>query len=515
MSTPAAGFERIRREEAPSGATLDAAKLVADVRKVFMTGKTATYEWRLQQLKQIERMTMDRCDDIMAALKKDLSRPALEALLGDVNTCIDEVRFAIANLQSWMKPESVSHPVALKPGSSTIVRQPKGVALIIGAWNFSIQLTILPLISAVSAGCCAIIKPSEMSPNSAKLIEEMVNQYLDTSAIRVVQGAVAETTALLNEQFDHIMYTGNSAVAKVVMAAASKHLTPVTLELGGKSPAILDSSADLKTSIKRILGGRFFNTGQVCIAPDYLIVLGDSQRQAAVSRAIKATIHEMFGDDPKKSDSFGRIVNERHWDRIISLIEGARGDVICGGRATADRDAKYIPPTVIWQADTSSAVMQEEIFGPVLPVIMLSSLNEAVNFVNARARPLALYVFSNSQKTSDTVINNTCSGSVCVNDTLFQVCNPHMPFGGIGPSGMGSYHGRYGFLEFSHQRAIMSRPTWVDPDFRYPPYKEHYVNLIKKFLVKGGLLVLTKRIAQAGSIIALAVAITLIRSRMA
>ena len=341
--------------------------------------------------------------------------------------------------------------------------------------------------AAVAAGNTAVLKPSECSPHCAALVSELVPKYLDASAIQVVQGAVPETTELLKQQADHIVYTGNPMVAKIVMRAAAEHLTPVTLELGGKSPAFITADADLDAAARRIVQGRWANNGQTCVASDYLLV--DSSIKASFLGKLKAALLAAYGENPQQSDSYGRIVNTRHWDRIKALIdsakvgeEGSSAKLVAGG--SHDREDLYIAPTIIADPDPACALMQEEIFGPVLPVLGYDRLEDAVAFVNSGDRPLALYVFCKDAAVADKVLAHTTSGSACVNDCLVQNGNPHLPFGGVGTSGMGAYHGKWGFDEFSHCKAVMHHPSYplLDPAERYAPYNNKNIPMLRLLL---------------------------------
>jgi acyl-CoA reductase-like NAD-dependent aldehyde dehydrogenase len=332
------------------------------------------------------------------------------------------------------------------------------------------------MLGALAAGNCVVLKPSEVTPHTSQLLAELVPKYLDRDAVALVEGGVEETTELLEQRFDHIMYTGNGAVGRIVMEAASKHLTPVTLELGGKSPCIVDKTAKLEVTAKRIAWGKFMNAGQTCIAPDYLLV--ERGMEAPLVEALRKAIHGFYGNDPRQSPDFGRIVNVRHHRRLASLLKD--GKPLLGGEA--DEEALYIAPTLLSDVDPSSAVMTEEIFGPILPVLMVDSVDDAVRFINRRDKPLALYVFSERSDVVDAVVAQTSSGGVCVNGTILHIGNPNMPFGGVGESGMGAYHGRSTFDTFSHQKSVMRRGTWLDIKLMYPPYGESKLNMIKKLL---------------------------------
>jgi aldehyde dehydrogenase (NAD+) len=356
------------------------------------------------------------------------------------------------------------------------VREPLGVVLVIAPWNYPVQLLLSPLIGAIAAGNCAVLKPSEVTPTVSRLLATLVPRYLDPACVALVEGGVDETTALLRERFDHVFYTGNGAVAKVVMRAAAEHLTPVTLELGGKSPCIVDRNVDLEIAARRIVWGKFLNAGQTCIAPDYVLV--HESRESELLDAMKRTLRAFYGDDPKKSPDYGRVVNERHHRRLAVLLKD--GEVVAGGEA--DEATRFIAPTILRNVAPDAPIMQVEIFGPILPVLRVASIDEAVAFVNARPKPLALYVFTRDAQVEEDVIARTTSGGACVNAPLWHIANPELPFGGVGPSGMGSYHGRDSFETFSHRKSVVTKSTRVDPKMAYPPYSKLKTAILKRLM---------------------------------
>lgn len=349
------------------------------------------------------------------------------------------------------------------------------MVLIIAPWNFPIQLCLIPAIAAIAAGNAVILKPSEVSPASAKVIEELVRTYLDTDAIQIVQGAVEESTELLRHRFDHIIYTGNDKVAKIVMKAAAEYLTPVTLELGGKSPAIVDASANLNLAAEHIVSSKCVNAGQICIAPDYVLV--DRSVEEKLLNKMKDSIKKFYGDNPSTSADYGRIVNKHHFNRVKRLLDTSGGTIAHGGDVN-EKDL-YIAPTLITNAKPDSNVLTEEIFGPLLPIVPINNLDDAIQFINKKEKPLALYIFSSSSKNQKKILSNTSSGGVSINECLLHNINPHLPFGGVGTSGMGAYHGKWGFEAFSHRRAIFHQATFPDlGPIRYPPYSKRQLNLI-------------------------------------
>ena len=438
--------------------------LMARHRAYFQTGATRSADWREGQLTALRAMMTDRAEDFHAALWTDLRRNRTDADLTDVQFLATEAEHALSHLRQWMKPLSVSTPAVLGPARVQVQFDPLGVGLIIGTWNYPLMLTLSPLIAAISGGNAAVVKPSEVAPATAEVIARLLPAYLDQAAFSVVLGAKPETTALLEQPWDHIFFTGGTAVAKVVMTAAAKNLTPVVLELGGKSPTIVHSSADLRVAARRIAQGRWNNAGQTCTAPDYVLVFKDVARPFLGH--LKEAILHFYGDDPQKSPDYGRIVSERHFDRLTSLL--ASGTIYHGGRH--DRADKFIAPTVLVNVSTESPVMQEEIFGPILPVLEVDSVRQVIDFVNARPSPLGLYVFAEDQHVVRQILDSTASGDAGVNECTIQPLIPDLPFGGVGNSGMGKYHGEWGFRTYTNTRGVVYHDAAVDPDLRYPPY---------------------------------------------
>src|SRR5438093_2303495 len=452
----------------PSNGSLDFGKLVADHRAYFLSGVTRSAEWRESQLRALRSMVKDHAEDFYAALWSDLRRNRIDADLIDVKYTTSEIDHVLAHLRRWMKPVRISTPYQLTPSHAEVRFDPLGVGLIIGTWNYPLMLTLSPLVAAIAAGNCAVIKPSEVSPATGEVIARFLPEYLDPQAFSVVLGAVPETTALLEQQWDHIFSTGGTAVAKVVMTAAAKNLTPVVLELGGKSPTIVHSSADLRVAARRIAQGRWNNAGQTCTAPDYVLVFKDVAEPFL--EHLKESILHFYGDEPQKSPDYGRIVSTRHFDRLTALL--ASGTIYHGGRH--DRADKFIAPTVLVNVSPDSPVMQEEIFGPILPVLQVSSLQEVIDFVNARPSPLGLYVFSEDESITEQTLTSTSSGDAAVNDCTVQPIIHDLPFGGVGDSGMGKYHGEWGFRAYTNARGVLYHSTKLDfGGLRYPPYNHN------------------------------------------
>jgi len=411
-------------------------------------------------------MLKDHEDDFIKALADDLGRPVAEAFAADIGVSRLHIKYMLKHFEGWTKSERVFPGLFSLPGSAEVIKEPLGVALIIAPWNYPIQLLVEPMAAALAAGNCVVAKPSELSPACTATLARLIPQYLDDDAVAVVEGGVPETTALLENQFDHIFFTGSTNVGKVVMAAAAKHLTPVTLELGGKSPTIVAADADLESAARRIVWGKLLNAGQTCIAPDY--VLADSSIRDRLVDHMTHVITEFYGPDPQASEDFGRIVSERHHGRLMGLLGSAGGDIVVGGNG--DTSTRYLAPTIVVDPDLDSGLMSEEIFGPILPVLAVDSIEEAISFVNDRPKPLALYIFSKTAATVERVLARTSSGGACVNNVVVHILPESLPFGGVGPSGMGSYHGKSGFDAFTHHKSVVRKPPRPDPKLLYPPY---------------------------------------------
>ncbi len=450
--------------------------LVAGLRRCFESGRTRPLEWRVEQLRRLDAMLAEREEALHQALRDDLGKPPLEAWAAETGFTSLEIGHVLRNLRAWLRPDRVWTPVAHQLGVSRVQREPLGVVLIIGPWNYPMGLVLAPLVGAIAAGNCAIIKPSEVAPRSSGALAELLPRYLDQDAIRVVEGGVPETQALLAERFDHIFYTGNGTVGRIVMEAAAKHLTPVTLELGGKSPCFVDRDADLEVAARRIVWGKFFNAGQTCVAPDYILV-EKSTEPLLLDRIVQA-IRSFYGEDPQQSPDYPRIVNERHLARLLALL--GEGELVTGGQH--DARSRYLAPTILRGIKGGERVMQDEIFGPILPVIAVEGMEQAIDFVNARPKPLALYVFTESSETARQILARTSSGGACVNDCITHLAVPELPFGGVGASGMGAYHGRASFETFSHRKSVLDRSTVFDPPLRYPPYSAKKLRWAKRLL---------------------------------
>lgn len=445
---------------------------LAELRQVFGTGRTRELRWRLAQLEGIERLCDERESEIAAALLADLGRPAVEAWLGDIASTKGEATFARKHLKSWMRRRRQPLPLAQLPARSWVQYDPLGAVLIIGPWNYPVYLSLGPLVAAVAAGNCAVLKPSELAPATSALLAKLVPRYLDSGAIRVVEGDGQTTQDLLAQGFDHALFTGGTEIGKKIMAAAAPTLTPVTLELGGKSPVIVASDADLDVAARRIAWTKFMNSGQTCIAPDY--VLAERSIAKELTDKIVANVKAFRAEDTGGM----RIVNSRQFDRLTSLIDSTTGAIVTGGGHS--RDALTIEPTVILDPSAADPVMADEIFGPVLPVITIESIDAAIDFVNRRPKPLALYVFTASRRLAKGLVDSIPSGGAVVNHVAMHCLVPQLPFGGVGASGMGAYHGRWGFESLSHRRAVLSKTTWPDPLLVYPPYTNRAIKIMRK-----------------------------------
>ncbi|QLE54490.1 aldehyde dehydrogenase [Nostoc sp. TCL26-01] len=439
-------------------------EIIHQQRSFFQTGKTKEVAFRLAQLQKLKQLVTDNKPEIIDALKADLNKPEFESYATEIGA-IKEIDYAIKNLQNWCKPKKADVSWEFFPYSARIYPEPLGVVLIIGPWNYPFQLIISPLVGAIAAGNCTIIKPSELAPHTSSLLTQLISKYFPSEYIAVVEGGVEASQQLLSQKFDHIFFTGGTAIGKIVMAAAAKHLTPVTLELGGKSPCIVDTEINLEHTAKRIVWGKFLNAGQTCIAPDYLLV-NQNIKQDLIT-ALQKTIKEFYGDHPATSPDYARIISQKHFERLTKYLDN--GQIIVGGETNSE--SKYIAPTLLDQVSLSDPVMQEEIFGPILPVIEYKDITEAIALINSQPKPLALYLFSQNQHLQQRILQQTSSGGVCLNDTVMQVGISSLPFGGVGDSGIGSYHGKASFDTFSHYKSVLKNSFWLDLNWRYAPYQ--------------------------------------------
>ncbi|XP_073953928.1 aldehyde dehydrogenase type III isoform X1 [Choristoneura fumiferana] len=459
-------------------------EVVQKARDTFNRGVTRPLAWRRQQLKNLLRMYEENYNVMVDALQKDLRRSKMEAVLLEVDYLINDLKSMLHNLDEWAKPEHPSKGIVNMLDEVVIYHDPYGVALVIGAWNYPLQLLLLPMAGAIAAGNTVIVKPSELSVACAQFVVDYLPKYLDNDAVQVVEGGPAETTELLKQRFDYIFYTGGTAVGKIVHAAASKFLTPVTLELGGKSPTYIDSTANLEFTVKRVLWGKFINTGQTCIAPDY--VLCTKEIQDKFVEIAKKVLKEWYGENPQKSPDLCRIVNSRHFNRLQALIDASKDKIAIGGEY--DAQDKFIAPTIITNVRGSDKVMEDEIFGPILPIVPIENAYDAIKFINDREHPLVLYVFSNQSSIQTLFREQTRSGSLGINDTVMFYGVETLPFGGVGYSGVGAYHGKATFDTFTHKKSCLIKnfsPIGEKlASSRYPPYTDGKLNFITTMMRK-------------------------------
>lgn len=446
-------------------------------KEFFESGKTINVDYRIKNLKKLNDIIKKNEDKILNELKKDLGKSNFEGYVTEVGILYDDINFHIKNVKKWSSEEKRNSPIVYYPSKSYIYKEPYGVTLIIGPFNYPFQLVIAPLIGAISAGNTAIIKPSENSRNIALLLEKLINENFPEGYLRVVNplGGKETVSLLLDKPFDYIFFTGSVRVGKLVMQKAAQHLTPVTLELGGKSPCIVDSDAKLKLAAKRIVWGKFLNAGQTCVAPDYLCV-----HKSVKDELLKLIINEIrvqFGENVRNSEDYPRIVNKSSLERLSGYLND--GKIYYGGNI--DEDNLYMEPTLIIKPDLNSPLMSDEIFGPILPILVYEDLDNVIKFINHREKPLALYYFSESKKKIKYVLTSTTSGGVTINDTIIHVANPNLPFGGVGNSGVGKYHGKESFETFTHNKSVMKRGTFIEFNIRFAPYKNK-LNLVKRIM---------------------------------
>ena len=443
-------------------------------RLFFETGHTRDIEFRIKALRKLEAYITSNDEDIMAALKVDLGKARFEAYATEVGVVLDELRYTLRHIKSWNRPKRVPSNIKNLPSVARIYPEPLGVALIISPWNYPFMLAVVPLIAAVAAGNCALIKPSVNAPASSAMIAKMCAELFDTAHVAVVEGGRKENEALLEQRYDVIFFTGSNAVGRTVLQAAATNLTPTILELGGKSPCIVDETTNLKTTAKRIAWGKYLNAGQTCVAPDYLLAHA-SIKDELVAR-INEVIKGLFGEQPLENADYPKIINSKHFNRLLSLMEGQ--SIVCGGRSNPE--SLKIEPTVLDDVSWDAPVMQEEIFGPILPVLTYNSLEEAVSLINSRPRALALYLFTAKREVEQFFLDRVSFGGGCFNDTIMHLSAPSLPFGGVGESGFGSYHGKAGFDAFTHYRSILSKSKLIDIPIRYPPHTELALKFLKR-----------------------------------
>lgn len=454
-----------------------ASTTVARLRSAFRAGRTRSLESRREHLLALRALLDRHADAIREALWADLRKPAMEVEVSETGFVIAEIDYALKRLARWMKPERVRVPLVGQAAEARVRHEPVGVVLIVGAWNYPINLILTPLVGALAGGNVALVKPSEISARTSRLIAGLAPRYFDPEVVAVIEGGPDEMRVLLQQEFDHIFFTGSAPAAKHVLEAAAGHFTPVTLELGGKSPCLVDRTADLAVAARRIAWGKFANAGQTCVAPDYVLVHEAVEEKLLV--ALREALRGFYGDDPRQSPDYGRIVNDRQYERLVSYLND--GEIFSGGQTEARE--RYLAPTILRNVSPSSPVMREEIFGPILPVLAVPDLGVAVDFVNQRPRPLAIYLFSDDRDAQRQVVEGTTSGDVCINEVVLQLAVPGLPFGGVGPSGMGAYHGRWSFETFTRARGVLRKSLRFDVPLRYPPYSEWQRRWIRRLML--------------------------------
>ncbi|MBU5272831.1 aldehyde dehydrogenase [Staphylococcus caprae] len=445
-------------------------------KQFFKTNKTKELKFRKHQLKILRKSIKNHENELLEALEKDLGKNNVEAYATEIGVLLKSIKIARKELKNWTKTKQVDTPLYLFPTKSYIKNEPYGTVLIIGPFNYPVQLVFEPLIGAIAAGNTAIVKPSEHTPNVATVIKNVIEDSFDSNYISVVEGGINETQTLIHLPFDYMFFTGSEKVGKVVYEAAAKNLVPVTLELGGKSPVIVDDTANIKVASERISFGKFTNAGQTCVAPDYILV--DRKVKNDLINALKQTITEFYGKNIKESPDFGRIVNEKHFNRLNELLEIHKNNIVCGGKSS--KEDLYIEPTILENINVQDKVMQEEIFGPILPILTYDSFDEAIEIIQSKPKPLSLYLFSEDENASHRVLDELSFGGGAINDTLMHVANPNLPFGGVGASGIGQYHGKYSFDTFSHMKSYTFKSTRLESSVYFPPYKGKF-KYIKAF----------------------------------
>jgi len=458
--------------------------VIQSARNAFKTGRTKDIAWRKSQLKAVDRMLTENEEVFLSALKADLNKPVQDSIISEVDFLKNDVIGLLRNIDTWTQECFTEKSVVTLLDTPSIFPEPYGVVLNIGAWNYPLQLALAPTLPAIAAGNCVIIKPSEMAPATAKALEDLIPAYLDKDCIKVVCGGVPETTSLLSQRFDYIFYTGSTAVGRIIGEAANKHLTPCTLELGGKSPAYIDGTGNLEVICKRLMWGKFSNSGQICVAPDYILCSKATEKRVVLM--MRKLLADWYGHDAELSSDYCRIVSGRHLTRLQGLLDKTKGCVEIGGKSSPG--SKFLEPTVVSDVSLEDALMSEEIFGPILPIVSLADTpQQAVDIINQREKPLALYVFSDSEEVVKLFKENTSSGGLLFNDTIMHLSIEQLPFGGVGESGMGAYHGKFGFDTFTHYKPVLRRDLgWLGEklgEFRYPPYKPTdlgYIRMLTK-----------------------------------
>lgn len=451
-------------------------KIVENQRAFFDTGKTFDVNYRIEMLKKFKQAILDNEEEINLALKKDLGKSETETYMCETGMTLSELSHQIKHIKKWCKNKRKRTPLANFPAKSFTVQEPYGSVLIMSPWNYPFMLCLAPMVGAIAAGNCCVLKPSAYSPATSAIIKKIVEEAFPQEYVAVVEGGRAENAELLNQRFDYIFFTGGVTVGKLVMEKAAANLTPVTLELGGKSPCIIDESCDIKLAAKRVVFGKYLNCGQTCVAPDYILI--DKKIKEKFLDQVKIQIEKMFGEKPLENPEYGKIINRKHFDRINELID--ENKVIFGGKSNSE--TLKIEPTVMDNVTEDDAIMQEEIFGPVMPIITYNTIDEAESFVKEREKPLALYVFTKNKSVENRFLKYVSFGGGCVNDTIMHLATSELAFGGVGNSGMGSYHGKKSFETFSHEKSVLKKSCLIDMPMRYHPYNKKYIKIIRLFL---------------------------------
>lgn len=455
---------------------MDLNKIYAAQQAYFASGATRPYAFRKQQLKKLKQAIKKHEPAVMQALHADLRKPPLEAYSSEIGIIYEEIRHTLDNLKHWMRPDEVTSPFMHYPSSSRIYKDPLGLTLLIGPWNYPFQLLAAPLIGAIAGGNCVVLKPSELAPHTATVLETIIKETFDPAYITVIQGDGREVIpAAMQHRFDHVFFTGSIPVGKKILEMAAPHLTPVTLELGGKSPCVVDDRVNIEVAAKRIIWGKYWNAGQTCIAPDYVLVHRSVKEQ--LTAAMNKAITRFFGNDPAASPDYGRIINSGRFDTLTALL--SQGRIITGG--VTNKADLYISPTLMEDVPWTAPLMQEEIFGPILPIIPFDNIPQAVDLIRQHPYPLSLYIFTKRSKTEKILLEQLRFGGGCVNNALTHFTNPELPFGGTGYSGMGRYHGHYSFETFTHRKGVMKTATWLDVPVKYAPYGNK-LNLLKRLM---------------------------------
>lgn len=459
----------------------DITSILEKQREYFNSGVTNSISFRKKQLKALQESIKKYNSEITQALHEDLNKAPFEAYVTEISIVLEEISFTLKHLSSWAKPKKVKTPIAHFPSKSMKYFDPYGVTLIMAPWNYPFQLTLAPLVGSICGGNCTFLKPSNYSPATSAIITKIITETFPEEYVAVIEGGREANTSLLQQKFDYIFFTGGVTVGKLVMEAASNYLTPISLELGGKSPCIVDETANISLAAKRIMWGKYVNAGQTCVAPDYVLVHETVKEQLITE--MKKWLVTFFGNDPVHNPDFPKIITEKHFQRLSALIDNSNatnGKIVVGGNTNPE--TRHIAPTILDSPTPDSPVMADEIFGPILPILSVKNLDEVISFVRNRPKPLALYYFTTNKQNEERIINTLSYGGGCINDVLVHLATSYMPFGGVGNSGMGSYHGKQSFITFTHEKSVLKKANWLDINLRYAPYTKEKMNIINKIL---------------------------------